>query len=322
MQADGNACQAGLITASAVRRWTVDDASIFSVADGKKLAQTPYKPPTFYERLRAEKQQRAALETPLVRGMRLLPELTPGRAMLWGTILAVWGTAAVFASTARSLDIKTVSSALFRGGASAGLCLVWGHTNHCCQHHTWLSICACSSGHRWGVPCFRDAQRSLGPGGHCCQHCTQPGHQNWDLLDRLSGQALWTGCRPAAILLQSRGVTKPVHTRRRVHVPLSSGPRWTNISLAGSACVQLVGSLPKIVGLLAKCLQWAGCRLDICSTSAILCTQVVAHLAAALTTARQQPHGLSPTTGMARNPRGLCLYMEAKHSCHPAKCLK
>eukprot|EP00891_Asterochloris_glomerata_P005458 jgi/Astpho2/5458/fgenesh1_pg.00077_%23_6_t len=92
-------------------RWTVDDASIFSVADGKKLAQTPHNPPTFYERLRAEKLQRAALETPLVRGMRLLPEFTPGRAMLWGTILAVWGTAAVFASTARSLDIKTAEDA-------------------------------------------------------------------------------------------------------------------------------------------------------------------------------------------------------------------
>ena len=115
MHADQNTCQPEVITASAPRRWTVDDASIFSVADGKKLAQTPYKPPTFYERLRAEKQQRAALETPLVRGMRLLPEFTPGRAMLWGTILAVWGTAAVFASTARSLDIKTVSSAVSRG---------------------------------------------------------------------------------------------------------------------------------------------------------------------------------------------------------------
>ena len=129
----------------------MDDASIFSVADGKKLAQTPHKPPTFYERLRAEKQQRAALETPLVRGMRLLPEFTPGRAMLWGTILAVWGTAAVFASTARSLDIKTVSSAVSWG--TAGLCFVWGHANCCCQHHEQLSICACCPSRRVGGPC-------------------------------------------------------------------------------------------------------------------------------------------------------------------------
>ena len=81
-------------------RWTV--------GDGKRLAQTPHKPLTFYERVRLEKQQKAAIQTPLVQGYRLLPEFTPGRAMLWGTILAVWGTAAIVASTAKSLDIKTV----------------------------------------------------------------------------------------------------------------------------------------------------------------------------------------------------------------------
>ena len=90
-------------------RWTVDNASIFSVDDGKRLAQTPHKPLTFYERIRLEKQQKAAVETPLVKGIRLLPEFTPGRAMLWGSILAVWGTAALVVSTAKSLDIKTVT---------------------------------------------------------------------------------------------------------------------------------------------------------------------------------------------------------------------
>ena len=90
-------------------RWTVDNASIFSVDDGKRLAQTPHKPLTFYERVRLEKQQKAAIETPLVKGIRLLPEFTPGRAMLWGSILAVWGTAALVVSTAKSLDIKTVT---------------------------------------------------------------------------------------------------------------------------------------------------------------------------------------------------------------------
>ena len=90
-------------------RWTVGDASIFSVDDGKRLAQTPHKPLTFYERVRLEKQHKASIETPLVQGYRLLPEFTPGRAMFWGTILAVWGTAAVVMSTAKSLDIHTVS---------------------------------------------------------------------------------------------------------------------------------------------------------------------------------------------------------------------
>lgn len=89
-------------------RWTVGDASIFSVDDGKRLAQTPHKPLTFYERIRLEKQQMAALETPLVQGYRLLPEFTPGRAMFWGSIIAVWGTAALVMSAAKSLDIKTV----------------------------------------------------------------------------------------------------------------------------------------------------------------------------------------------------------------------
>ena len=76
--------------------------------DGKRLAQTPHKPLTFYERIRLEKQQMAALETPLVQGYRLLPEFTPGRAMFWGSIIALWGTAALVMSAARSLDIKTV----------------------------------------------------------------------------------------------------------------------------------------------------------------------------------------------------------------------
>lgn len=92
-------------------RWTVGDASIFSVDDGKRLAQTPHKPLTFYERIRLEKQQKAAIETPLVKGIRLLPEFTPGRAMLWGSILAVWGTAAIVMSTANSLKIKTTEDA-------------------------------------------------------------------------------------------------------------------------------------------------------------------------------------------------------------------
>jgi len=92
-------------------RWSVDDASIFSVDDGKRLAQTPHKPSTFYERIRLEKQQKAAMETPLLQGYRLLPEFTPGRAMLWGTIFAIWGTAAVVVTSAKSLDIKTTEEA-------------------------------------------------------------------------------------------------------------------------------------------------------------------------------------------------------------------
>ena len=110
--------QPDLRTTPAAGRWTVDNASIFSVDDGKRLAQTPHKPLTFYERTRLEKQQKAAIETPLVKGIRLLPEFTPGRAMLWGSILAVWGTAALVVSTAKSLDIKTVIFSSHQGVCS------------------------------------------------------------------------------------------------------------------------------------------------------------------------------------------------------------
>ena len=64
---------------SAARRWSSDGTSIFSVADGRTLALTPPKEPTHFERIRAERLARAQLETPLVRGLRLMPEYTPGR---------------------------------------------------------------------------------------------------------------------------------------------------------------------------------------------------------------------------------------------------
>jgi hypothetical protein len=88
--------------------------SIFSVADGKRMASTPAPPGTVFEGLRMAKIQRAALETPTLAGYRLLPELTPGRALLWGSILAAWGTAAVVAAAARQLDIPDAASASAR----------------------------------------------------------------------------------------------------------------------------------------------------------------------------------------------------------------
>lgn len=89
----------------------VDDVSIFSVADGKRLASTPPSGATYYENLRMNKIQRAALETPTVAGYRLLPEFTPGRAMMWGTILAMWGTGALVATAMKTLDIHGVADA-------------------------------------------------------------------------------------------------------------------------------------------------------------------------------------------------------------------
>ena len=70
----------------------------------------PQRLPTAFEAKRQAKIERAALESPLVQGYRLLPHFTPGRAFVWGSILAVWGTAGLAMSTARHLDIHTVSS--------------------------------------------------------------------------------------------------------------------------------------------------------------------------------------------------------------------
>ena len=42
---------------------------------------------------------------------RLLPKFTPGRAFFWGTVLALWGTGALVAGTARSLDIHSAEEA-------------------------------------------------------------------------------------------------------------------------------------------------------------------------------------------------------------------
>lgn len=92
-------------------RWSSEGVNVFSVAEGKRLASTPAPHMTHYESIRHEKMQRAALESPQIRGYRLLPAMTPGRAMLWGTVLAVWGTAALVASTARSLGIQGAEDA-------------------------------------------------------------------------------------------------------------------------------------------------------------------------------------------------------------------
>jgi hypothetical protein len=105
---------AGLGTRIALGRnkWVSDGVSIFSVADGKKLASTETKALNHYENIRMMKIQKAALETPTVLGgLRVLPECTPGRALMWGTVLALWGTGAIVASTAKYLDIRDASQA-------------------------------------------------------------------------------------------------------------------------------------------------------------------------------------------------------------------
>lgn len=92
-------------------RWSTADGSIFSVADGRRLAQEPVRQPTPFEAMRQNRVAKATLETPLIAGMRLLPIFTPGRAMMWGTILAMWGTGALVMSSTRALGISRVEEA-------------------------------------------------------------------------------------------------------------------------------------------------------------------------------------------------------------------
>lgn len=51
-------------------RWTTEGGSIFSVADGRRLAQEPVRTPTPFERLRQSRVTKATLESPLVAGYR------------------------------------------------------------------------------------------------------------------------------------------------------------------------------------------------------------------------------------------------------------
>jgi len=86
-------------------------ASIFSVADGRRLANEPVRHLTAFEAARAARVAKHSVETPLVAGLRLMPIYTPGRALLWGTVLAAWGTAAAVASSARALGVQSAADA-------------------------------------------------------------------------------------------------------------------------------------------------------------------------------------------------------------------
>lgn len=93
-------------------KWTVDGASVFSVEDGKRLATSPVKETgTRWESARFNKIQAAARETPLIAGFRVLPELTPGRAFLWGSVLALWGSLAAVKMTASHIGIHSFEEA-------------------------------------------------------------------------------------------------------------------------------------------------------------------------------------------------------------------
>lgn len=68
-----------------LREWSISKRIQHDDFARKSRARTfclLHQVPTAYERLRAERIVRAELETPLVRGMRLLPVFSPGRYLL------------------------------------------------------------------------------------------------------------------------------------------------------------------------------------------------------------------------------------------------
>lgn len=98
------------------------------------MAQTPPKQMTHFEQLRANRVARAALETPLVNGLRLMPQYTPGRALLWGSIIALWGSGAIFMTAAKGLDIHAVRPFCQEHVLHAALQIYCG-SDLCCALH-------------------------------------------------------------------------------------------------------------------------------------------------------------------------------------------
>lgn len=93
-------------------RWSAHGASVFSVADGKRLAQTPVRETMVpWEQARHSKILAAAQETPLLYGFRVLPEMTPGRALFWGSMLAMFGTVLTVKLAALQLGIRNAEDA-------------------------------------------------------------------------------------------------------------------------------------------------------------------------------------------------------------------
>ncbi|CAD7699712.1 unnamed protein product [Ostreobium quekettii] len=95
-------------------RWTVNDVSVFDIEEGKRMAKTPRKEPTVFEMKRAAAIQKAAAESPTVNGYRLYPNMTPGRAFMWGTIVAVTGMAIGTKAAMVALEIKELDDVSVR----------------------------------------------------------------------------------------------------------------------------------------------------------------------------------------------------------------
>lgn len=86
---------------------SVEGTSIFNLRKGLELANGSELPK--HVNVRPIKMAQPETVKILGRNLRLMPDYTPGRALLWGSILAMWGTGAILLRTSRSLDINSIS---------------------------------------------------------------------------------------------------------------------------------------------------------------------------------------------------------------------
>lgn len=95
---------------------TVEGASIFSAGSALELMEgnkSPLLPP---------QRSLPKLDLPTVQlgsmRLKLFPDFTPGRALLWGSLLAVWGTSAVAVRTAKAMGIHSLEDVRSRFGSA------------------------------------------------------------------------------------------------------------------------------------------------------------------------------------------------------------
>ena len=103
----GSSCRTHLTPAPS--RWaastsTVEGVSLFDVRGAVKLMDGSSSPLPPQRALPSSTD--AVLEVGKLR-LRLLPELTPSRALFWGSLLCVWTVAGLTTRTARSLGISS-----------------------------------------------------------------------------------------------------------------------------------------------------------------------------------------------------------------------
>lgn len=98
-------------------KWEIhDDASVFSVADGKRLALSGPEETMALRNPRSVKVEMARqihienhkVDQSTYKGMRLYPKLNPGRAFLWGSLLAVWGTGFAYLAAKKYFRIHSM----------------------------------------------------------------------------------------------------------------------------------------------------------------------------------------------------------------------